>query len=84
MLTFLQGVMLWILAVAAILRWFRVASYTRDEVELGAGPEPEFDHLCPHARRMRRAAELFVPVTARERPPAKTGGRVQHEFHQVQ
>lgn len=60
MLTFLQGAGLWILAVVAILRWFRVASYTRDEVDLISGPGAEFRHACPHTRRMRRADWLVA------------------------
>jgi hypothetical protein len=60
MLTLLQGLGLWILAVGAILRWFRVASYTSDEAELAAGPGAEFRHACPHARRMRKTTEWLV------------------------
>jgi hypothetical protein len=60
MLTFLQGAGLWILAMMVILRWFRVASYTRDEAELVAGPGAEFRHACPHARRMRKTSEWLV------------------------
>ncbi len=59
MLTFLQGVGLWVLAVAVIVRWFRGSSYTRDELDLATGRE--FRHVCPHLRQMRRAAELLVP-----------------------
>jgi hypothetical protein len=60
MLTFLQGAGLWILAMVVILRWLRVASYTRDEAELAAGPGTEFRHACPHVRRMRKTAEWLV------------------------